>query len=100
MESDIQRVRDEIVGRLHTRGIDVASDEDPEHLVGLLNAVEDFERVVERKGGDLMVDEPVGNRSVRRPDNAAFTLPRRRADESVVAYTERLRAAQARAAGA
>src|SRR6188768_3920312 len=100
MESDIQRVRDEIVGRLHTRGIDVARDEDPEHLVRLLDAVEDFERVVERKGGDLMVDEPIGSEAAREPDNAAFTLPQRRADESIVAYTERLRAAQARAAGA
>jgi hypothetical protein len=100
MEPDIQRVRDEIVGRLHTRGIEVRVDEDPEQLVRLLDAVEDFERVVAQKGGDLMVDEPIGARAVREPDNAAFALPIRRADESVAAYTERLRAARAQAARA
>jgi hypothetical protein len=98
MEPDIQRVRGEIIGRLHTRGIEVSADEDPEQLVRLLDAVEDFERVVARRGGDLMVDEPVDTPSVREPDKAAFALPIRRADESVSAYTERLRVARAQAA--
>lgn len=99
MESDIERVRDEIVGRLHTRGIEVSAQENPEALVRLLNAVEEFERSVERRGGDLMVDEPVGNRPAREPDNPAFTLPPRRADESIAAYTERLWRARSHAAG-
>jgi hypothetical protein len=99
MESDIQRVRAEIVGRLHTRGIEVNALENPEELVRLLNAVEDFEHAVQRHGGDLMVDEPVANRPARQPDNPAFKLPTRRADESVAAYTQRLLAARSAIGG-
>ena len=97
--ADTRRNSEEVAGRLAARGIDVSSDENPETLVRLLEAVESFERNVQRKGGDLMVDEPVGSKPVRQPDNAAFVLPRRGDDESIAQYTERIGQAAQRVEG-
>jgi hypothetical protein len=91
--SDLRRNAQDVVGRLAMRGIDVSSDEHPDNLVRLLDAVEAFEAQVQRKGGDLMVDEPVGGKPVQQPDNAAFQLPSKRDDESIGDFTERVRRA-------
>src|SRR5215208_6145908 len=98
--SDLRRVSDEIAGRLRTRGIRLDDDASPDDIVRLLDAIEDFERTVQLKGGDLMVDEPVGARRVAQPDNPAFVLPRRRDDESLASYIGRITQARDRAAGA
>src|SRR5436305_5236416 len=55
---DLARVRDEIADRLRHRGVSLSRTETPEELTNLLDAIENFEEVVEANGGDLMVDEP------------------------------------------
>ena len=72
----------EISGRLLQKGIEVSSDEDPAELADLLSAVERFERGVENRGGDLFVNSPTST----DPQDPAFVLPARRADESVGDY--------------
>ncbi|HEV7992128.1 MAG TPA: hypothetical protein VGP25_09900 [Gemmatimonadaceae bacterium] len=91
-DRDVARVTQDIAGRLRQRGVAVHDDETPEEIVRLLEAVEAFERAVESRGGDLMVDEPP-DRSAEQPDDPAFLLPSRAADESASAYLERLSAA-------
>lgn len=86
---DLARVSLEIAGRLRTRGIGVTDRDSPEDLVRALEAVEAFERAVESRGGDLMVDEPPP-RSTAQPDDVHFLLPTRAADETLQQYTERL----------
>jgi hypothetical protein len=73
----------EITGRLHQKGIDVSSDEDPSELADLLSAVERFERAVENRGGDSFVNSPTSS----QPEDPAFVIPTRRADESIGDYT-------------
>ena len=72
----------ELAGRLHQKGIEVGSDEDPAILADLLSAVERFENAVIKRGGDLMVNTP----SSADPQDPAFVLPARRADESLAGY--------------
>lgn len=79
----------ELSGRLAQKGVEVGSDEDPAQLADLLSGVEEFERAVEAAGGDLFVNSP----SSSEPQDAAFVLPKRRADEPISRYTERILAA-------
>ncbi len=89
---EVTRVAREIAGRLAAVGVVLSGKERPEELVELEEAVERFERAVEARGGDLMVDEgPRGRTS--EPDNPHFALPLRRAHEAVSAYLGRLSAA-------
>lgn len=83
--------RNVVLARLDDRGID-ASDASVEAIVDLLEAVEAFERAVEARGGDLMVDTPPSH----QPDDPNFVLPQRAADESVADFSNRIRAAAAR----
>src|SRR5689334_1708024 len=96
--SEQSRVSAEVADRLRRRGITLDGRESAEDLVSLLEAVESFEREVERHGGDLMVDEPVGGR-VEQPDDAAFVLPRRAPREGAAAFAQRVRDAAAALAG-
>jgi hypothetical protein len=86
---DILRVTEEITGRLRARGIEVNDTDTPDDVVRMLEALETFEAAVERAGGDLMVDEPPSNQH-GEPDDSHFLLPRRSADESALAYAQRL----------
>ncbi|MEP6679504.1 MAG: hypothetical protein ABJB78_09405 [Betaproteobacteria bacterium] len=86
----------EIADRLRRRGILLTDGESGEQLVVLLEAVERFEAAVQRKGGDLMVDEPVREGGPVDPDNRAFALPAREERDSVDDYIERLNEATAR----
>ena len=88
-DREVARVTQDIAGRLRQRGVDVHDDESPEEIVLLLEQVEAFERAVESRGGDLMVDEPPADGS-RQPDDPAFLLPTRAADETATAYLNRL----------
>lgn len=94
---DIQRVRDEVAERLRRAGIATTRRDTPEELVRLLDAVEEFERTVQRKGGDLMVDEPVGRGRPAQPDDRSFVLPARADDEPIDALIHRIGEAQGRA---
>jgi hypothetical protein len=91
-DRDVTRVTQDIAGRLRLRGVAVHDDESPEEIVSLLEGVEAFERAVESRGGDLMVDEPPAS-GASQPDDPAFLLPTRADDESASAYLERLSAA-------
>lgn len=88
-EDDIARVSREIEGRLLARGIVLDGSESLEQLARIEEAVERFEEAVEKRGGDLMVDEGPGGHT-REPDDPHFALPVRRADESIPAYLDRL----------
>lgn len=94
-EDDLTRVSREIASRITALGISLAGDEPPEQLQSIVEAVEEFERAVESRGGDLMVDEPpLGGRA--QPDDPDFVLPLRAADETVDHYVDRLTRAAAR----
>jgi hypothetical protein len=81
----------EVSGRLAQKGIEINSDEDPSDLADLLSAVERFETAVINRGGDLMVNTPTS----RDPQDPAFVLPVRRADESITAYAKHIDEASA-----
>lgn len=81
----------EVSGRLLQKGIDVSADEDPSELADLLSAVERFEAAVINRGGDPMVNMP----SSADPQDPAFVLPVRRADESITGYTAHINEAAA-----
>ena len=98
---DVERlvIADRIANRLEGKGIWLAGNETVEELASLLEAVERFEVVVERRGGDLMVDEPVaGATTALEPDDPSFVLPARDPSESVTDYLKRLYDATQRAA--
>jgi hypothetical protein len=92
-----QRVESEVASRLRSRGVHLNGRESDEELVELLEAVERFERAVERHGGDLMVDEPMDADQAREPDDRRFVLPRRGAGESVGTFVARIAEATDRA---
>jgi len=81
----------EISGRLLQKGIEVSSDEDPADLADLLSSVERFERAVENRGGDLFVNSPAST----DPQDPAFVIPARRADESIRDYMRHIDEASA-----
>jgi hypothetical protein len=91
-DRDLARVSQELSGRLHTRGVAVHDDDSPDAIVLLVESVEAFERAVQARGGDLMVDEPPANHA-GEPDDPHFLLPARADDESASAYAARLRSA-------
>lgn len=78
-----------VAARLRARGVVLTDSETGQDLVALLEAVERFERAVEARGGDLMVDEGPGGRT-SEPDDPTFVLPRRAARESVPDYVARV----------
>lgn len=100
MDSELARARTDVIGRLQARGVSASVRDSSEDLVRLLDAVEEFERTVQRRGGDLMVDEPVssGRQVPEQPDDRAFVLPTRREHETVPAFIERIDKARKRAA--
>ena len=86
---ELRRVMLETADRLRQRGVSLTGHESSDELVSLLDAVEEFELAVERRGGDLMMDEgPIGE--TPQPDDVHFSLPRRRERESVSDYLVRI----------
>ena len=87
---EIHRVMLETADRLRQRGVSLTGRESGDELVGLLDAVEEYELAVERRGGDLMMDEsPEGE--IPQPDDVHFALPRRQERESVSDYLVRIK---------
>ena len=76
----------EVSGRLFQKGVEVSAHEDPAELADLLSAVERFENAVINRGGDPMVNMPDST----DPQDPAFVLPARRADESIPDYTRHI----------
>ena len=93
-DRDVARVSEELESRLVARGVAVHDDDSPEAIVALVEAVEAFERAVEARGGDLMMDEPPAHHA-GQPDDPHFLLPPRSDDESFAQYRARLDAATA-----
>jgi hypothetical protein len=93
-DRDVARVAQEMASRLRAQGVAVYDSDSPEDIVQLVESVEAFERAVESRGGDLMVDEPPSSGSAQ-PDDPHFLLPSRAADESVSNYIKRLGIAMA-----
>lgn len=75
----------ELAAKLRRRGVELTGKESSDEVGDLLEAVEDWESVVERQGGDLYVDE-----GGDQPDNPDFVLPKRHADERVAHYIRRI----------
>jgi hypothetical protein len=96
-DEERRRVADEMAARLRARGVRLDGREGGEDIANLLEAVEEFEGVVQAHGGDLMVDEPVRSGGPVTPDDQAFVLPARRDGESVSDYIERIAGATAHA---
>ena len=86
---ELQRIMLETADRLRQRGVSLTGKESSDELVSLLDAVEEFELAVERRGGDLMMDEPPEGETPQ-PDDVHFALPRRRERESVSDYLVRI----------
>ena len=85
------RARQHVAELLAHRGVLLAGDESGMELADLWSAVDQFESVVEARGGDTMTNAP----DSREPDTPGFVLPERRARESAGDYTSRiLRAAE------
>lgn len=92
---DLQRDTELVTGRLSGLGVALGGSETPEALEQMVEAIERFEDAVEARGGDLMVNEvPPDSRA--QSDDRDFVLPRRAADETAVAYIERVRRATER----
>ena len=86
---EIHRVMLETADRLRQRGVALTGRESSDELVSLLDAVEEYELAVERRGGDLMMDEaPEGE--TPQPDDVHFALPRRQESESTSDYLVRI----------
>ena len=97
-DDETRRARDEIAARLRGAGVPTSDRDSSDALARLLDAVEDFERTVQRKGGDLMVDEPIGSGRPLKPDEQAFALPKRGESEPISDFIDRIADARARAA--
>lgn len=89
------RVADEFRARLLSRDITVHINDSLEELGLILDAVEEFELVVQAHGGDLMVDEPPPGRAPE-PDDPEFVLPSRHPGESATWFATRIQEAKQR----
>ena len=87
---ELARVTDEAQGWLRGRGVWLSGTETSDQLADLLSAVEQFEREVVGRGGDLMIDSAP---NPERPDDRHFVLPMRTDGEDVSDYLFRLREA-------
>jgi hypothetical protein len=80
------RAQQHVAEVLARRGVLLAGDETGRELADLWSAVDQFESIVEARGGDTMTNAP----DSREPDNPAFVLPERKARESAADYTRRI----------
>ncbi len=79
----------ETTARISRRGVYLSGTETHKEIVELDDALEQFERAVHSRGGDLMVDEAPAGHHVE-PDDPRFMLPQRVATMSVSDYIARL----------
>ena len=94
--TEAQRAREEVITRLESSGATTLRNDSDDGLARLLDAVEQFERKVELRGGDRMVDEPVTGSEPLEPDDARFVLPQRAANEGIESFIERIAEARDR----
>ena len=91
--ADLQSARATMIGQISERGIDIADGDSDGDIAELQGAVERFESAVMERGGDSFTNTSESS----QPDNPAFVLPTRRADESLASYVRRIDAAAQRA---
>jgi hypothetical protein len=84
---DLDRAATQVRHQLEQRGVRVHDSDGPEELADLLTAVEQFERMVARRGGDSFTNSPQSS----DPDHREFVVPRRGDDEDAPTYTQRVR---------
>jgi hypothetical protein len=80
------RAQQHVAEVLARRGVLLAGDETGRELADLWSAVDQFESVVEARGGDTLTNAT----DSREPDNPAFVLPDRKLRESAADYTSRI----------
>lgn len=93
-ESAVARAAGQIASRLRGLGVTLTGTEGPGELARIEEAVEQFEKAVEARGGDLMVDEPPRG-GTPEPDDRHFVLPARKEHEPVETFLERIAQATA-----
>jgi hypothetical protein len=91
-ERERESVSSSVAATLSARGVELTGRESSEQLVEMLDAVERFEAAVSEAGGDRMLNDPDSS----EPQEEAFVLPRRAADESPLEYAERVQRAARR----
>jgi hypothetical protein len=91
-EEERRAVSSAVAATLQGRGVDITGSETSEQLVEMLDAVERFEAAVSEAGGDRMINDPDSS----DPQEGAFVLPRRAADESPYEYAARVQRAARR----
>ena len=91
-ERERESVSSSVAATLSARGVELTGRESSEQLVEVLDAVERFEAAVSEAGGDRMLNDPDSS----DPQEEAFVLPRRAADESPLEYAERVQRAARR----
>ena len=89
MSEELDRAMLEAKTRLRDRGVIVSLHDDSDLVAQVLEAVERFEKEVEKQGGDLMVDTG----DAEQPDDPRFLLPKRTSDETLPDYRARIDAA-------
>ena len=94
--TEARRAREEVITRLESSGATTSRDDSDDGLARLLDAVEQFERKVELRGGDRMVDEPVNGTEPLEPDDARFVLPQRAPNEDIESFIDRIAEARKR----
>jgi len=82
-----QHVRDELEARLRERDVDLTGDESDDEIILMIDAIEEFEGLRSREGGDSFTNTPQSS----QPDDERFVLPQRRDDESVQQFVRRVR---------
>lgn len=85
-DRELESVSMSVASTLRARGVELTGEEGSEQLVEMLDAVERFEAAVSEAGGDNMINDP----NSADPQEEAFVLPRRAADESPVEYAKRV----------
>lgn len=94
-EQEREALHEELVSRLHQKGLMLSGDAPDADLADLLSAIEQFEAAVEKAGGDLFVDSLQSS----QPERPEWVLPHMRDDETVRDYTNRVNEAAARLGG-
>jgi hypothetical protein len=77
------------LNQLLQRGIEIPAESPPEAILDLWNAVEEFEAEAAARACDSFTNTIESS----EPDDEGCVLPRPRADESLEAYTARVRSA-------
>lgn len=94
-EQEREALHDELVSRLHQKGLMISGEAPDADLADLLSSIDQFEAAVVNAGGDLFVDSLQSS----QPERPEWVLPHMRDDESVRGYIKRVNAATEKLGG-